>query len=1229
MKGAVVMINRFLSYAKKVAKALANIVINHLTTNKVAETDLYYEDLSPKDDLNQVNSYTEALDWALSNEKVHNIALTGAYGSGKSSILKTYQKNRSDYYYLNISLASFDAIDIPKGDNLKDTVPNGTTGSFDDAKIEKSILQQLFYKVHPSQIPYTRFRKINNLDWWDILGNLLKVLAILLLGVLLFYPKVIYIIEDNLDVLRKNSLSGWAIALGYGFFCVFTVIEATTFIKYCNAKLRLSKISLDKTGIELSANEESIFNKYLDEILYFFEVTPYNVVLIEDLDRFKSTKIFTKLRELNSLINNSEQINRRVKFIYAVKDDMFKNRERTKFFDFIIPVIPVINATNSGDMLLKKIRHYDFEKKISDDYIRGVSIYVDDMRILNNIFNEFMIYKSALNNPTLKDQQMLSLIVYKNLYPSDFANLQYCKGMLHKVFEHKKIFALEKAKALSGSILKLKEKLMHINNEQLLNVRELKLALLCALVGGMQKIKAVKTSSNKTYSYEQILQDDFDISELDNIILYMDVGDYYTNTIQSSMKTADKSTGSKYTFIQRFEAIQLRSQEKQEETKIRIEELVNQQNNLYSSNLKDLIDDFGTEVLPKEVLNEKPIVYLLRHGFIDENYPNYLTYFYPNSINILELNFILSIRNHEACGFDYQLFNIKELVSRLNDYEFEQSEILNFDLLDFLLENKEEYVDKLDKVLKQLANESTISIKFIHEFFNKSNNQLTFIRLLCKNWTNVWSYLINSSGYSNSEIESYFKKILDYADLEDIKGINYDGMLKKYIENIECIPIANDQKIIEIITELDIKFNNLNVCEQKERLFDFIIENRHFKINAKMIETIFRLKMPKFVPILFTSNLTAIIRANYKPVLDYVRDYFNEYMENVFFPLETNTKEELDIILDILNNESLSKEIKEKVVCKESFILNDINMISEELWPIIFRENKLEINWNNIFIYFKNINKIDDVLIDFLNKEDVYLTLSLNEFLFGNNPEETTLSSNFSLQLINSFISYDAFSNLIKSIPYTYSDYDIERLSPEKIDLLMDSGILKFTVEIYNRLKEHFCGKHIRFIEKNYIKYLEEQDKYAIDNSDINELLDLPCFTEAQKVQLIAKIKAEGLTYEIVKKIFSLITEAKEKFQLNLELLNKAWTLLSRDDKLKLLVTQVEFMSVDLITEYLSMLGEPFSSITLPRRRQKIIYSDAVLDLAKVLKNSNYISSFAELGQETDRTIQFNTKIRA
>lgn len=359
----------------------------------------HYKDLAPSSNIDENNIYCDSLNWAIENEDISNIALMGAYGSGKSSIIETFiKRNFNQYKFLKLSLATFTGkCQSPKEDS--------------DELIELSLLQQLFYQVEPGKIPNSRFKRI----------RIPKISSILIYSTLILWGifSLIVIFKPNflLNTGLKNIIETLASNYIAIAFCATYLFAATLGIFYffisAVHKIKLSKVNLKNGEFELSKDSDpSILNKHMDEILYFFEVTDYDVVIIEDLDRFDNINLFTKLREINILINETEvnkKINKKIVFIYAIKEDLFNDVDRIKFFDFIIPVIPVINTFNAEEILLtgiKKIllsKHKDIsEENINElmdtSFICDIAIFIPDMRLLTNIINEFILYSELLQD---------------------------------------------------------------------------------------------------------------------------------------------------------------------------------------------------------------------------------------------------------------------------------------------------------------------------------------------------------------------------------------------------------------------------------------------------------------------------------------------------------------------------------------------------------------------------------------------------------------------------------------------------------------------------------------------------------------------------------------------------------------------------------------------------------------------------------------------------------------
>src|SRR5699024_12429821 len=88
---------------------------------------------------------------------------------------------------------------------------------------------------------------------------------------------------------------------------------------------RSSDLNFSGNEIEIfEENDDSYFDKYLNEVLYLFENSGADVIIFEDMDRYNVHQIFDKLREINILINNKRMKEKKVplRFFYLLRDDI-------------------------------------------------------------------------------------------------------------------------------------------------------------------------------------------------------------------------------------------------------------------------------------------------------------------------------------------------------------------------------------------------------------------------------------------------------------------------------------------------------------------------------------------------------------------------------------------------------------------------------------------------------------------------------------------------------------------------------------------------------------------------------------------------------------------------------------------------------------------------------------------------------------------------------------------
>ena len=387
------------------------------------------------------NTYYEALDYAFQNADIKNIAITGIYGAGKSTVWQSYVKKRNLKNIVTITLGQYES-PVEREFGIK--IEGETEGDNDskhnyeleqENRIERKLINQIISQISIRDTPLSKYKIKINKSKNDIYRETIYIVCFLL-------SILFWLAKGWIFGVLSEPFKLWIILLFSIFFLIFFTIPVFYFLFRFVREHRFFIHKIQLKGVETIINdgnfdEESVLDKDIKEIIYLLTSAEVETLVIEDLDRFNNITIFTKLRELNYMINKYLEVNhcgRNVRFVYMLRDGIMESKDRVKFFDFVLPILPYIHSRNSESILLSGMEGYGF--KDNKHLIIKTSLYVGEMRILKNIVNEYRIYNDmlAMKKLQLSEGKLFALIVVKNLFPHDFDLLQVNQGGIFYAF---------------------------------------------------------------------------------------------------------------------------------------------------------------------------------------------------------------------------------------------------------------------------------------------------------------------------------------------------------------------------------------------------------------------------------------------------------------------------------------------------------------------------------------------------------------------------------------------------------------------------------------------------------------------------------------------------------------------------------------------------------------------------------------------------------------------------
>lgn len=507
------------------------------------------------------------------------------------------------------------------------------------------------------------------------------------------------------------------------------------------------------------------------------------------------------------------------------------------------------------------------------------------MRILKNVYNEFQIYYNKLNTTELDCNKMLAIIAYKNIFPRDFSELQFNQGMVFTIFSKKDNIITEELKKIEKDINDRQKEIDVINDEILISSQE------------------VDTIYDK---------------ELSRYSNYPHLNQTEKADIAKRREARKENVGNKTNGkVEKINELISRSRERLVDSRNKkLKEIITREN----------IDEIFKLTYTNEIGEERDfneiksseyfdlLKYLIRDGYIDETYTDYMTYFYENSLSRIDKMFLRSITDQKGKEFTYQLKNPKLVVARLREVDFEQEEALNFDLLAYLLQTPAQ-VNLIKRLFKQLRKDRRV--EFIRSYFETERAQPSFINRLNTQWPEFFSYALTESEFSADWVKLYSIGTFYYSANNTIEAINIDNCLTDYLSNSEDYLTISEPKVDKLISGfklLNVSFVSIKFENANKVLFDAVYQHSLYDINfANLNLMLSKIYMLNSEDDIRHKNYTLVMSQPDSPLASYINNHISDYLDMVLSSCDGSILDDEAIVLSLLNNEKISDEQKASI----------------------------------------------------------------------------------------------------------------------------------------------------------------------------------------------------------------------------------------------------------------------------------------------------------------------------
>ncbi|KAB4013086.1 hypothetical protein GAR93_23540, partial [Bacteroides uniformis] len=330
----------------------------------------------------------------------------------------------------------------------------------------------------------------------------------------------------------------------------------------------------------------------------------------------------------------------------------------------------------------------------------------------------------------------------------------------------------------------------------------------------------------------------------------------------------EKIVNSTFTYHERLEA--LREGEKRYREQIKILEL--SRNNHYATPIQELLldVDMQTHKIFSELNVSKMLEVFLKEGLINEDYFDYISFFFGKSINKHDHDFILELKLRHSLPYDYHIDKVGQCVKNIPDKCYNDVSILNIQVVDCICQHLEEANNsKLHSIAQVIMHNKKWD--FLIDFYKSVEDSSSLFNHLGSIVDGLWKIFVKQNS------DELFESWLRFLELNHSTKESRNWLNKHFAFISHRVDLIGFDTIKQIVSNGKLIFTDIDA--ESRCLLEYVVENKAYMLTPENVVCAFVHYRNERVETLDNYPLNVTILRSCKSAKS-ISDYIDECFDN-------------------------------------------------------------------------------------------------------------------------------------------------------------------------------------------------------------------------------------------------------------------------------------------------------------------------------------------------------------